>query len=1247
MASGSLIELPASGGSSIIVAAYVSPGAVAVDKADNIFYNDRSNSHGAVLRELTAGGELRTIAPVLNDISNLSTDNAGNLYVSIGGDGSGSVLEIQLGAVDFKSINVCSASATTPAPCTNSITLDFNVDANSSGFTSLAAKVVTQGGASLDYTATSNTCTGPFPSSGSCSVTIQFAPLAPGTHLGAVDILGATTGSPAPSSQATVYLHGIGTAPLLGFEGAGLISTLPITFAYSSYVYGIALDGLGNLYVSDDTNCLISKYTVATGVTSVVGGNGTCSSSAGDNGPATSATLRDPHGLAVDGRGNLYIADYNGHVIRKIDALTGIITRVAGTGVDGYTPDGGLAVNSPISEPWTVAVDQAGNLYYSDFEENLVRRVDARTGILTTVVGNHNNYYAGFGGDGGAATSAYINEPASLVFDSANNLYFADSYNDAIRKVAFSTGIITTVAGKGGYTGYSGDGSAATSAEMDDPIGLAIDAAENLYIADSNNIVVRKVRASTGIISTVAGNSAPVSRYAGDGGPANLAGLWINNFVVVDGGGNLYISEPDNSNIRKVTVASGIIPNYGSDNVGTSSAAADVTAANNGNATLDLSALVASTNFNLSGSDTSCTASSTVAAGASCVLGIKFLPTAAGALTGTITLTDDVNNNPTSSQSIALSGTGTALASQLVMLGVPPTTIVGGNLGTITVSVEASNSTIVTGSTASITATITGPNDYSRIVTVTAVNGVATFNLSAYPLKTAGIYKITASSTGLTPASATSTVIASQVATQLALAGVPPTIASGGNLGTVTVSVEASSGAIVTGSTASVTATITGPSGYSQTVTGTAVNGVATFNLNAYPLTTAGTYTVTASSTGLTPASASSIVTAVSVATKLALAGVPPTIAAGGNLGTVTVSVEASSGAIVTGSTASVTATITGPSGYSQTVTGTAVNGVATFNLTAYPLTTAGTYTVTASSTGLTPASATSTVTAAQVIPSATQMAVSAVPASVSQGGNLGTVTATLETASGGVVTSPATTVTLTITGPGSFSATVHAVTVNGVATFDMSGISLSTPGSYSVVVSSPGLPSQTFPVALGQDFTLAPAPGSTSGSSIVPTQTVQPGSPAVYPLVLAPAGTIFNAPITLSATGLPPGATYTFSPAAITPGSASAATTLTVQTAKTTAALDRQNGLGGTLGGLALATLLLPFASSRKLRRAAGRMPLRMVAFTLLSIGAALGLTGCGVGGLFGHPPSTYTITVTGTSGSLSHSTTVNLTIQ
>ncbi len=395
----------------------------------------------------------------------------------------------------------------------------------------------------------------------------------------------------------------------------------------------------------------------------------------------------------------------------------------------------------------------------------------------------------------------------------------------------------------------------ATSALLNDPEGVALDAAGNVYIADSSNQVIRKINVQSGIITTVAGvfNDGDES-YTGDGGAANLAGLSYLEDVTVDGNGNFFIADSDNNVIRSVTVGSGIAA-FDSFAVGSSSPAIDVALVNDGNSTLHLSALSLPANFNLGGANTSCTPTSALTPGESCILGIEFLPTATGSLAGNLTATDNVGNNAASTQSVAMTGTGTApTASQLALSTIPGTVAQSGNLGTVEVSIETSGSTVVTASTASVTVTITGPNEFSQQVVVSAVNGVATFNLSSVTFSTAGSYTITATSSELTQASASFTVTAGPLAAKLGLSTIPATVAQGGNLGMVEVSVETSGGTVVTASTASVTITITGPNSYSHQVIVSAVSGVAMFDLTAVTFATAGDYTVTATSSELTSA---------------------------------------------------------------------------------------------------------------------------------------------------------------------------------------------------------------------------------------------------------------------------------------------------------------------------------------------------------------------------------------------------------
>jgi hypothetical protein len=240
-----------------------------------------------------------------------------------------------------------------------------------------------------------------------------------------------------------------------------------------------------------------------------------------------------------------------------------IITTVTGTGTSGFSGDGGLAIDAQLDSPTGVAFDQVGNLYIADRFNHRIRQVIAATGIITTVAGSgltgHGN--GGFSGDGGPASDAQLDSPARVIVDEMGNLYIADSYNDRIRKVIAATGVITTVAGTE-IAGYGGDNGLATGAQLDGPLGVAIDKIGNLYIADANNNRIRQVIAATGIITTVAGSGLTGhgnGGFSGDGGPASEAQLNYPTHVAMDGAGNVYIADSENHRIRQVLAATGII----------------------------------------------------------------------------------------------------------------------------------------------------------------------------------------------------------------------------------------------------------------------------------------------------------------------------------------------------------------------------------------------------------------------------------------------------------------------------------------------------------------------------------------------------------------------------------------------------------------------------------------------------------------------------------------------------------------
>lgn len=278
-------------------------------------------------------------------------------------------------------------------------------------------------------------------------------------------------------------------------------------------------------------------YTITT-----VAGNGTNGYS-GDDGPATGAQLFDPYGVVLDNSGNLYIADQLNNRIRKVSP-DGTITTVAGKGTTGYSGDGSAATSAELYHPCGLALDSAGNLYIADAASNVIRKLST-SGTIATVAGNQT---AGYAGDGGAATSASLNTPQGVAVDAAGNVYIADTDNHVVRKVAVD-GTISTVAGNG-TRGYSGDAGPATQAALFYPKSLAVDAAGNLYIVDTFNSRIRVV-AADGAITTVAGNGVPGDW--GDGGPATSARLKFPSGVALDAAGNLYVADTQNSRIRLLT----------------------------------------------------------------------------------------------------------------------------------------------------------------------------------------------------------------------------------------------------------------------------------------------------------------------------------------------------------------------------------------------------------------------------------------------------------------------------------------------------------------------------------------------------------------------------------------------------------------------------------------------------------------------------------------------------------------------
>ena len=336
-------------------------------------------------------------------------------------------------------------------------------------------------------------------------------------------------------AEAQVITTVAGTSYVVPVQG------VPALKAPLGRVSGVAVDGAGNLYLADDIDNIVARVSPS-GLLTVVAGNGHAGIS-GDGGPAITASLNAPLGVTLDSAGNLYIADTANNRVRKVAG--GTITTVAGNGTAAFSGDGGSATNASLNGPTGVAVDSAGVLYIADTGNIRIRKVSG--GTISTVAGNGN---AGFSGDGGPATSASLSGPSSaphgLALDAAGNLYLADGGNSRVRKV--SAGTITTVAGNG-QQGFSGDGGLATSASLYSPAAVLVDGAGNLYIADFGDQVVRKV--SGGTITTVAGtlSIAPL----GDGGAATGATLYGPSGLALDSAGNLYIADALDGRIREVS----------------------------------------------------------------------------------------------------------------------------------------------------------------------------------------------------------------------------------------------------------------------------------------------------------------------------------------------------------------------------------------------------------------------------------------------------------------------------------------------------------------------------------------------------------------------------------------------------------------------------------------------------------------------------------------------------------------------
>jgi uncharacterized protein (TIGR03437 family) len=374
-------------------------------------------------------------------------------------------------------------------------------------------------------------------------------------------VIAATFGAtPYAATQSIVTVGGDGAAAFSGDGGQAALAAF-------DQPRGMSLDAAGNIYFADIANSRVRRIAV-NGIVTTVAGTGVAGFS-GDSGLATAATLNGPQAVLVDASGNLIIADTQNRRIRLVNT-SGVITTIAGTGVQGFSGDGGPALQAMVWQVVDLAIDTSGGIYFADSSAQRIRKI-ATTGIITTVAGNGT---AGYGGDNSAATLALLNFPVSIAFDGSNNLYIADANNFVIRMVN-ANGNITTVAGTGSES-FSGDGGPAISATLNYPSGVRAGAAGAFYIADSSNNRVRMV--SGGKISTVAGIAN--NGFSGDGGPAVSAMLNYPWSLALDAAGNVLIGDSANNRIRKVFLAALGSPSLGANGTVNAASYASATGAN-------------------------------------------------------------------------------------------------------------------------------------------------------------------------------------------------------------------------------------------------------------------------------------------------------------------------------------------------------------------------------------------------------------------------------------------------------------------------------------------------------------------------------------------------------------------------------------------------------------------------------------------------------------------------------------------
>ncbi|HEY1901377.1 MAG TPA: Ig-like domain repeat protein [Terracidiphilus sp.] len=759
----------------------------------------------------------------------------------------------------------------TPQNIGSAVTQTVTVTASATGAVS-TVEVLTRGLTGLEFTKGGSSVTTPCASASfsavgdTCNESVTFTPAYPGLRIGAVillDLNGNVLG--------TAYVSGVGQGGLNVLTPGNVITVAGIDRSWTdprdgvaatlSTVYqpaSITIDGAGNMYIADSSDNKIrmvcgasAKITIkgttcsGAGIITTIAGTGTAAYTGdGDLASSANVTLNSPSGVSLDGAGNLYIADTKNNVIREINASTGIISTVVGdgTGTAGYGGDGSKATASGVllNAPWGITVDAFGDLFIADTANQRIRRVDVVTDDISTAAGDGDQTPGGKGtysGDGGLANLAGLSLPYAVAFDAAGDMFIPDSANHRIRVVAAVGGIITpsskisTVAG----TGVAGSGclnGPTASTALNSPSGVAVDAASNLYISDTQDSCIRKANATKGTLTAIAVNGQTTATMNGATGLPELATVYAPIGVYVDGLGNVYFADYFDMLIEEIQSNVAVLdylPTAVLKGEESASALPQIVE-NDGNASASINDISATgaNNAALDTATTTCNPLSYVLTeDADCTISAYFAPSTTGdPLLGNVFVTGDTVNDTNTPLDIVL--VGNAASFTISLTSTPSPTSPYGSPVTLTAKVTASSGT----ASGSITFEDSLNGGTATVLgTKTLSGGQAIFTTSATALAV-GVHTITAIyGTDSSTATVTLTVY-ENTTTVLASSSNPSTL-----------------GAPVT-----FTATISGTNGGGQTLSGTVTftDGATTFTNNVINVTTSGaTGTATYTATGL------------------------------------------------------------------------------------------------------------------------------------------------------------------------------------------------------------------------------------------------------------------------------------------------------------------------------------------------------------------------------------------------------------